>query len=417
MKPSLAWMMGLLGALALPAPLHAESGNHRSNQPGATLLLPYFEVALPKKPNAKQKGMNTVFTIDNATASGEVAHVTVWSDLSVPVVAFDVYLSGYDSQTIDLFEIFSGRLPQTASVGQDPDDSISPKGTSSQDLNFPGCTGTLPPVPLTEGELDHVHAALTGKPSALAANQCLGRDLGEKKPLARGFVTVDTILGCTTLFPSQGGYTDILRKDNTFFGHWYVTDTAKKTLYGDEMVAVRADETEFADGDYTFYARFLASSAVDDLQPLATAYAARFANDPKDPFFPGGSRAIVWRDPKKPQGPFDCAAPPTALAQEQIAFFDDEEQLEILPDTTFPFPAAAQIVPIGGDELPVTFTGGWIRAALGTQVDGQTVTPSDPVSGQAWITMVHSNRRHPTALTATALDDANAPDHVIVEVP
>ena len=32
--------------------------------------------------------------------------MTVWSDLSVPVLDFDVYLTGYDVQSFDLRNIF-----------------------------------------------------------------------------------------------------------------------------------------------------------------------------------------------------------------------------------------------------------------------------------------------------------------------
>ena len=61
-----------------------------------------------------------------------------------PTLDFDIYLTGYDVQTINLRDIFvAGNLPRTASVGQDPDDDISPQGPVSQDINFASC-GTLP---------------------------------------------------------------------------------------------------------------------------------------------------------------------------------------------------------------------------------------------------------------------------------
>jgi hypothetical protein len=81
--------------------------------PAATLLLPYFEVDIVD-PN----GVNTLFSINNASATAVLAHVTVWSDQSVPVLDFDVYLTGYDVQMINLRDIFvNGNLPRTASVG------------------------------------------------------------------------------------------------------------------------------------------------------------------------------------------------------------------------------------------------------------------------------------------------------------
>src|SRR5579863_7329969 len=93
--------------------------------PAATLLLPYFEVDL-NNPN----GLTTLFSINNASASAELVHVVIWSDLSVAVLDFDVYLTGYDIQTINMRDILiTGNLPPTASAGQDPADQISPKGS------------------------------------------------------------------------------------------------------------------------------------------------------------------------------------------------------------------------------------------------------------------------------------------------
>src|SRR5262249_57334895 len=82
--------------------------------PGATLLLPYFEVDL-----ANATGVTTLFSINNASATAILAHVVVWSDLSVPVLDFNVYLTGYDVQSVNLPDILVRRvLPRTASAGR-----------------------------------------------------------------------------------------------------------------------------------------------------------------------------------------------------------------------------------------------------------------------------------------------------------
>ncbi len=99
--------------------------------PAATLLLPYFEVDL-----ANTNGLTTLFSVNNASATAVLAHVVVWSDLSVPVLDFNIYLTGYDVQTVSVRDIFNGTVPRTASDGQDPQDTISPQGDFSQDINF-----------------------------------------------------------------------------------------------------------------------------------------------------------------------------------------------------------------------------------------------------------------------------------------
>ncbi len=81
--------------------------NAISETAGSTLLVPYFEVDL-SNPN----GRNTIFTINkggrldsitvnggppslnNNIATAILAHVTIWSDLGVPVFNFNVYLTG-----------------------------------------------------------------------------------------------------------------------------------------------------------------------------------------------------------------------------------------------------------------------------------------------------------------------------------
>ncbi len=112
--------------VVLAAPAFAVIGTV-DDVPAATLLLPYFEVDLDST-----DGINTLMSINNASATAVLAHVVVWSDLSDHVLDFNVYLTGYDVQTISLRDIFvSGNLPRTADDGNDPSDTISPQGPAS----------------------------------------------------------------------------------------------------------------------------------------------------------------------------------------------------------------------------------------------------------------------------------------------
>ena len=116
-----------------------------SDQPAASLLLPYFEVNLDNRSAA-----TTMLSINDASATAILAHVVIWSDLSVPVLQFNVYLTGYDVYRLNLQSLLLDETqPRTASAGQDPDDTISPKGQFCQDINFASCTGQLPNPPLT----------------------------------------------------------------------------------------------------------------------------------------------------------------------------------------------------------------------------------------------------------------------------
>ena len=148
----------LVGCLlaVLAAPSFAVIGTV-DDVPAATLLLPYFEVDLDNP-----EGVTTLMSINNASATAVLAHVVLWTDLSVHVLDFNIYLTGYDVQTINLRDIWSnGDLPITASAGQDPGDTISPQGPSSQDINFASCNGMLPysnPA-LDASYLDHLRSA------------------------------------------------------------------------------------------------------------------------------------------------------------------------------------------------------------------------------------------------------------------
>src|SRR5262245_53753397 len=108
-------LAALLTGVLLSTPAHAQPQASITDQPAATLLLPYFEVDL-----ANPAGANTLFTVNNASAAAVLAHVTLWSTMHVPVYTFNVYLTGYDSQPMYVRDIINGVLPQTASAGQDP---------------------------------------------------------------------------------------------------------------------------------------------------------------------------------------------------------------------------------------------------------------------------------------------------------
>src|SRR5687767_10893345 len=145
-RSRVAVCLALLGFLSFAGASTAEIGTI-DDVPAATLLLPYFEVDLNST-----NGVTTLFSINNASAAAALAHVTVWTDLSVPVLDFDVYLTGYDVQTINMRDILNGILPRTADDNSDPDADngagISNDGDPTAtvlgdplDVSFPGTTG------------------------------------------------------------------------------------------------------------------------------------------------------------------------------------------------------------------------------------------------------------------------------------
>src|SRR2546423_8769862 len=75
-----------------------------SSAPAATLLLPYFEVDW-RSPQTTAR--TTLFTIVNTSDLPQIAHVVVWTDWSFPALDFNIFLTGYDVQGINLYDIFA----------------------------------------------------------------------------------------------------------------------------------------------------------------------------------------------------------------------------------------------------------------------------------------------------------------------
>jgi hypothetical protein len=403
--------------------------------PAATLLLPYFEVDL-NNPN----GLTTLFSINNASATAILTHVVVRTDLSVEVLDFNVYLTGYDVQTLNLRDIIvNGLLPQTASAGQDGNDTISPKGPLSQDINFASCNGFLPPAPLDAATIAYLQAALTGKtiPSTFqtCGSQpcCAAQNLGDN--IARGYITVDTVAACTILPQSTAGYflqggTGIATNQNVLWGDWFIVNATQNFAEGGDLVHVEADGTNPATStprNYTFYGRLdkpTAFNAFDNREPLATMFATRFLNGGA---FSAGTSLLCWRDSKTDQGQFSCPPPNSnfpswyPLGQEGVTVFDEQEHPIVshgcshspCPTVTNQVcPAETQRVQVGGASLSTgTFNVGWLFLDLNFNV-GNGLPPIDPAADQAWvISTLASNGHFAVGLDAIQLDSACAAQH------
>jgi hypothetical protein len=412
-------------ALAAPAPAVVCTID---DVPGATLLLPYFEVDL-----ANPNGVTTLFSVNNASATAILAHVVVWSDLSVPVLDFNIYLTGYDVESINLRDILNGNLPQTASAGQDPGDTISPRGAFSQDVNFASCTGQLPINALPASFVTHLRTALTGQFSSLLGG-CAGLAYGDN--LARGYLTVDTVNNCTLRFPGDLGYfaaggTGDATNQNVLWGDYFYVDSATNRADGETLVHIEASATNpetSVPGQYTFYGRYDNWTAVDNREPLSTQFAVRFVDGGP---FSGGTNLLVWRDSKVKQGAFQCGTTPAwyPLGTAQILIFDeqehsgaDEEPFPVSPQPSggsiIPFPAETQSVPVGGAAFPVPYHFGWLYLDLNTMVTpAGNVPPEDPAAEQAWVEAVMSSLgRYSVGFDAVKLDSACSVNHTTISL-
>ncbi|HEY3567188.1 MAG TPA: hypothetical protein VGP73_04575 [Thermoanaerobaculia bacterium] len=368
--------------------------------PAATLLLPYFEVD-PASPT----GLTTLFSINNSTAQAVIANVTVWTDLGIATFSFPVYLTGYDVQTINLRDLFNGNLPRTASAGQDPQDTISPKGQYSQDISFASCS-SLPPPELPAAFVNHLRASHSGQFSSVLGG-CAGQNLGDGR--LRGYVTVDTVNACAPLAPGDLGYFGlggIATDQNVLWGDYFYVDPDNKYSDGENLVRVKAFPGAFKQGDLTFYGRYVAMSGVDDRQPLPTTWGSRYVNGGS---FSGGTDVLVWRDSGQIVRPFSCGTSPAGfpLGFASEFTFDEQEHAQAIPLTPVPpgqqppgptpgaFGAEANRVHVGGPSFPVPFDFGWLFLELNAPSPGSRVL-------QSWVeTVMKAQGQYSVGFSAT----------------
>jgi hypothetical protein len=416
---TLALAVSLLGVVLVGGPAGAEIGTMDA-VPAATLLVPYFEVDL-----ANPGGVTTLFAINNASATAVLAHVTLWTDQAIPTLTFDVYLTGYDVQTINVRDLFNGVVPRTASVGQDPTDTISNQGLLSQDINFASCNSILPPGPLAAAVVTHLRNAHTGQASASFGGLCSGSNFGDN--VARGYITVDTVTQCNALRPSDAGYfAGVASFQNVLYGDYFYVDSGNNFAQGDTAVHIEAcipgngyigyvgsgaGHCPLGVADYSFYRRYTGGD--DQREGLATTFATRFLNGGA---FSGGTDVIVWRDTKRvptgPAGPYACGGlgPPAwfPLGQADVVAFDEQENATDLCAATACFPRAAARVPTNVAPLIVPVPFGWLYLNLNTVVAGSTV-PFEPLS-QAWVSPVmDAQGRFSVGFKGTALDNVTNP--------
>ncbi|HYO75136.1 MAG TPA: hypothetical protein VE010_01635 [Thermoanaerobaculia bacterium] len=263
--------------------------------PAATLLLPYFEVS------DSRLGPTTLFTVTNVTNVEQIARVTLWTDFAYPVLSFDIYLTGYDVQSIDLFDvIMRGVISGERGTGT----SVSPEGEHAERngwLQRDNCGAV--PAQLAPAVLARIQDALIEGTLA----DC--KDVGTAHENATGYATIDVVRNC---MPGRGPadplyWTEDILFDNVLIGDYAFADTMQNYASATPMVHIRA----IPDGgtlqsrealpssrkplQQTFYGRFQHPDRplADGRQPLPSTFATRWINGGPGDF---ETSLIVWRE-------------------------------------------------------------------------------------------------------------------------
>ena len=264
-----------------PATLENNDSCDISVTPAATLLLPYFEVDLESP-----IGETTVFNITNVKGTEQVARVTLWTDLSYPVITFNIYLTGYDVQKFNLYDVLAGgAIAPPHGTGR----AVSPKGHMS--LSNPLLDGThcgvIPPR-LDPAVVARMHDAFT-----IGSIDGVCSDVGNVHENAVGYATIDVVGNCDATGPADPAYfTRDIRYDNALIGDYQQVNSQQNFAQGSAMVHIRAIPeggtpqlraalSSFQTTlDRTFYGRFQGSAhpTMDARQPLPKIFAARWIN-------------------------------------------------------------------------------------------------------------------------------------------
>ncbi len=350
----------------------ADDGCDIALKPAATLLLPYFEVDVN---SPQQSAAQTIFTIQNTSHLPQIAHVTLWTDWGFAALDFNVFLTGYDVQGINLYDVLvratiappSGTssnvvVPSNPSAGSQPAfNDKNPKISTSFCQSLPG---QFPKLLLQDLQLIFTIGRGNG-----AAIPCVAQT-GGAHINAIGYATIDVISLCSTSLPSETPYWSQILYDNVLTGDYQqiTPRDGRLTVHGGPLVHLRA-VPEGTTLPHTFY-EHLAPNMSDRRQPLPVAFAPRYVS--------GGvfnTTLRIWREPPPPKTPCGDYSANGTIPFVDIVRFDEHENATV--------PTGCSIVCPGVVGTPVTSSlpsesaffpirtsgdaGGWLYLNLGSQ--------------------------------------------------
>ncbi|HUR83560.1 MAG TPA: hypothetical protein VM733_22580, partial [Thermoanaerobaculia bacterium] len=354
--------------------------------PAATLLLPHFRV------DQNAKTVTTLLSVTNTTREDRIARVTLWTDLAVPILTFNVFLTGYDMQSIDLYDVI---VRGVIGSGTSSEGRRGPHSARNRDIELGGCEALPGPLP---PEL--------AQRAVLAFTEGITEDCGEVglvHTFATGYATIDVVRNCASVDPEEPSYwTRDVAFDNVLTGDYQVVDLAMGAAEGAPLVHIRA-VSEGARNEHTFYSRL--SNGRDARQPLPSTFAARWNKS-------GGATLFeIWREAAAgiTCGRFDRSwrrfadlvrfdDDENAVAERPQARFEPIDVVPTLPSTSRTHIDDASVYP----QLFNGATSGWMYFNLND--------PADAHATQAWVAATQlSISRGLTRRDAVALGNGCSP--------
>lgn len=391
--------------LLAPFALAASAPSTRNNDdscdigvyPAATLLLPYFEV------ETARHTADTLFTLTNVSRQPQIAHVTIWTDWALPVLSFNIFLTGYDTHSISLYDVVvngtiaPGTPPGTSStIKSGP---LSSANNANPNLVLDDC-GRLPGI-ISAPIRAAVQSALTrGIFSAFGLSACNAQLIGSPaavhrtSTMAQGYVTIDVIARCSSNLPTDPNYFEReILFDNVLTGDVFALTEVlpgKIVTAASPLVHIRAIPEGGAAGaeavattlPYTFYGRYIQSQSprIDRRQPLASTFAAHIAANAAL-----STSLKIWREGVAGAPACSTAVANATLPFQELVRFDEHENPSVIqpcrafcpvpPQTSLP---AASINNITRSLFPQQLSttgdsGGWLYLNLDSGVSDQTI--------------------------------------------
>ena len=375
--------------------------------PSATLLLPYFEVDIT---SAAGTGETTIFTVTNTTNLPQAVQVTLWTEFDYPVMAFNLFLTGYDVQSINLYDVIRrGQIAPEDGTGFDVSNVGERSGDPDNDIPFDNTllaeqTCVDLPVGLPVALVTRMQSAFTtGKVPALGTSAACNT-AGLPHANAVGYATIDVVGACRTTFPTEttAYFDDLIRFDNVLTGDYAQVNGNEDFAQGGPMVHIRAipeggtaqsrsGKPEYrVDAPRTFYSRFQSPSTpkLDARQPLPSTFAARWIS--------GGATGFetfykIWREGRTTAGTACSALPARAqMGIVEMVRFDEEENPEIhvgapiigLPIPVMPILPSTSLTSIEDQRVypPMSFgnVSGWTYLNLDNN-------SGDEIASQNWV--------------------------------
>jgi len=429
--PEATFSFGVGGAAAGPTTTNNDDSCDIGTAPAATLLLPYFEV------ETATRGVDTFFTVTNVGNLPQIAHVTLWTDWSFPVLDFNLFLTGYDVQAISLYDVIvngivaptNANLTAGGTSSATTPGSVSATNSSNPNLDITNCAAGLLPGIIQGPIRGAVQSALVTGIYNFAGftASCGTTPVGSPASAHRtatsavGYVTIDVAAQCSTTLPNDPSYfASQILFDNVLTGDYETLDKTAGSNYagGNPLVHIRAIPEGGRAGTpltgnqtnlpYTFYARFVNGQLAftgtqlnyDRRQPLPSTFAARFIQAGPTSF---NTDYKIWREGKT--GPVTCQTPPSLnsnMGIAEIVRFDEHENpntfasgqiISPLPSTSVSLPETSRNSTASGTFPPFNSpsgdNGGWMYLNLNFSGTGNPVQLTQPTGVNNYNVALH----------------------------